>query len=103
MSSQITSAKEIPNAPFYVMSNDSHFSGWGPAAGRINTLILPCYSVEELEVVLRNVEDRPEQKYVRTLTKKPTIRGAVYYNLFTKETASIWYRADRPFIHHRKK
>lgn len=47
----VTSTRDIPKAPYYVLCNDSFMSGWGPARDAINTLIFPCATFEEAEIV----------------------------------------------------
>ncbi len=91
MSSTITTAQEIPAAPCYVLSNDSFMSGWGPAKGKINTLILPCRSFAEAEIVAQNARNRTDQKRVRIVGNKPRIQSHVYYSLHDRTDYSRWY------------
>ncbi|MFO7902321.1 MAG: hypothetical protein R6U98_06665 [Pirellulaceae bacterium] len=91
MSNTITERREIPDAPYYVMSNDSFMSGWGPAKGRINTIILPCESLREARIVEWNAGQRTDQQRVRIARNKPRLRDGVLYSLMDKEEASRWY------------
>lgn len=82
----------IPDAPYYVLSNDTFMSGWGCASGKINTLILPCDSWEEANTVATNAKTRKEQKYVRIVDKKPRLRHATHvYSVHTREEYWGWY------------
>lgn len=102
----INDRSEIPDAPFYVLSNDRFMSGWGPARNQVNTIILPCATSEQADTVLQNCQDRPEQKNVRLVIHKPRMRDSVLYSLLTEtgeHSAPLWYSKDRPFQHHRRK
>uniref|UniRef100_A0A6M3K9G2 Uncharacterized protein n=1 Tax=viral metagenome TaxID=1070528 RepID=A0A6M3K9G2_9ZZZZ len=91
MSKTVESRKEIPNAPFYVLSNDKFMSGWGAAEGKTNTIILPCDSWQEAEIVADNAKGRSDQKNVRIVINKPRLQSHVVYSLLTKEGAARWY------------
>ena len=91
MSHTITSRTEIPDAPFYVLSNDAFMSGWGPAEGKTNTIILPCESYEEAETVEATAKDRGDQKNVRIVANKPRLRPGVLYSLLVKESSPRWF------------
>ena len=54
MSTMVTTAAAIPPAPYYVLSDDAFMSDWGEAAGRVNTIILPCSDRAEAEIVATN-------------------------------------------------
>jgi hypothetical protein len=60
MSTIITSADAIPTAPYYVLSDDALMSDWGEAAGRVNTIILPCADHTEADIVATNARNRDE-------------------------------------------
>lgn len=64
----------IPDAPIYVLSNDSFMSGWGESQGKINTCVVPCASLEEANDVIRYIESRSDQKYIRLAQNKPQPR-----------------------------
>lgn len=91
-SKTIDKRSQIPEARFYVLSNDTFMSGWGPARGKINTIILPCESLEEAETVESNCHDRTDQNRVRIVGNKPRLRDGVLYSLLTRETAPFWYQ-----------
>jgi len=90
----VDSARDIPKAPYYVLSNDSYFSGWGWAEGKTNTVILPCQSWDEAMIVQDNAQRRPEQKYVRVVTHKPRLREHVLYSILD-ESATAWRTDNR--------
>lgn len=59
-------------APFYVMSNDTFFSGWGMAKGMINTVVVPCASWHEAELVVQYIKGyRTDQQRIRIVIHKP--------------------------------
>jgi hypothetical protein len=92
MADIITSAGEIPNAPFYVTCTDKFMSGWGHAEGLTNRLILPCKSQEEAWIVYDNAKGRTDQKNVQMCTTKPRLQSSGYlYQLMTKDDAANWY------------
>jgi len=91
MAKQITSASEIPKAPFYVLANDEFMSGWGPAEGKTNTIILPADSYEEAEIIADNAKARSEMKRVRIVSNKPKLQGHVIYSLMNRREAARWY------------
>jgi len=91
MSQEITKRSEIPDAPYYVLSNDTFMSGWGFAKGRINTIILPCENLREARIVEWNAHQRTDQQRVRIVRHKPRIRDGVLYSLMNREEASRWY------------
>lgn len=90
--------KEIPAARFYVLSNDKFMSGWGRAHNMTNTIILPCRSYEEAEAVARYAKSRPEQRRVRIVSNKPTLRRGVLYSVVQKpDDYSLWYSLSPEF------
>jgi hypothetical protein len=90
----VTSQREIPKAPFYVCCNDSFMSGWGHAQGKVNTLIFPCQSYEEAEIVERNARRRSDQKFVRICTRKPKLNPYHLYQVKTRDTYDRWYQPN---------
>jgi hypothetical protein len=91
MSTTIEERREIPTAPFYVLANDSFMSGWGPARGMTNTVILPCDTYAEAETVEHNAKARSDMKRVRIVGEKPRLRDGVLYSLMDRDDASRWY------------
>lgn len=91
--------ESIPEAPYYVLSNDSFMSGWGKAADRvkrspmapgltlctrqrtINTCVVPCTSLVMAIAVEAYVQTRTEQKYVRIVGNRPRSKAHVIYSL----------------------
>ena len=49
---------------YYVTMNDTFFSGWGKAEGKINKLVIECDTMDEMEIVLENALARSEMKRV---------------------------------------
>lgn len=90
-SQTVESARQIPPAYAYVLANDSFMSGWGPATGKVNTVILPCASWEEAEIVAQNARNRSEMRRVRIVARKPRLQRGHLYSLFDREFASRWY------------
>lgn len=105
MSTIVTTAAEIPPAPYYVLSDDAFMSDWGGAEGRLNTIILPCTDRAEAEIVAANARNRDEQRNVRILDRLPALSSGVVYSLMDKAEAPRWYEpgaftpepADQPY------
>lgn len=91
MSRTITERSEIPDAPCYVLANDSFMSGWGHARGKINTVILPCKTRQEAQSVEDYANCRSEMKRVRVVCNKPRLRKGHLYSLLTRDNATAWY------------
>lgn len=87
------SVSDIPNAPYYVLCNDSFMSGWGYASGKINTIILVCADYNEAKKVAAYTESRNDQKYVRIVSNKPRLNNAThYYSLHDRYSYPNWYK-----------
>lgn len=65
----------IPDAPYYVCSNDPFFSGWGHAENVTNVCVVPCASMWEAREVVGYIERRDDQKRIRIVQNKPRPRG----------------------------
>ena len=91
MSHTVNARKDVPNAPCYVLSNDSFMSGWGEARDKTTTIILPCASYEQAQIVFDNAKARTDQKNVRIVAHKPRFRSGVLYSLLTIDTSSAWF------------
>jgi hypothetical protein len=93
MSQQITSRSEIPDAPYYVLANDTFMSGWGPAQGKTNTVILPCQSWSEAQYVESYATfQRTDMQRVRIVVHKPRLNNATHlYSLMDRNEAASWY------------
>lgn len=81
---------------FYVTMNDTFMSGWGHAEGKTNKLIIECETLEQVETVMENAENRNEMKYVNWHMKKYP-----YYNpnkflvqVKTKKDYPKWFEKD---------
>ena len=93
MSDTIKNVNEIPVSPFYVTCKDTFMSGWGRASGLDNTLILPCDTLAEAEIVKDNAEGRGDQINVIIHQTKPRLRShGVLYSLFNRISAPRWYQ-----------
>lgn len=72
----------IPDAPFYVLSNDPFFSGEQPNGDDlINTCVVPVASAREAKAVVAYVESRKDQNRIRVVDKKPRSRSGVRLSL----------------------
>ena len=90
MNTTITSAKQIPDAKFYVLTNDRFFSDWF-GNGKTNTIILPCDSMEQVITIMKHAKSRKDQYNVRCVFNKPRIREGRIYSLYSMESAPTWY------------
>jgi hypothetical protein len=89
---QPTTPSSIPDAPYYVLSNDSFMSGWGCANGKINTIILTCADMTEAQDVAAYAQSRGDQKYVRIVNNKPKLRLKThFYSLHDRYDYGRWY------------
>lgn len=87
----ITSTTQIPAAPYYVVTEDSFMSGWGPARGKVNVIILPCATYDEALIVEQNAKARGDQKRVRINATRPRIRPHWLVSLHTRDDYDAWY------------
>lgn len=71
----------IPDAPYYVVSDDAFMSHWGRAAGRANRCVVPCRDMREALRVQAYAMSRREQSNVRVSPEKPKLEKGVYYSL----------------------
>jgi hypothetical protein len=72
---------EIPAAPYYVTSQDTFMSGWGPCEGKKNICIVPCPDSQTANRVASYVRSRSDQVSVRVVGSKPRNRPGVMYSL----------------------
>ena len=92
MDDQITSKAQIPDAPYYVLTNDKFMSGWGMAEHKINTLIFVCDSYKQAQIVEKNALGRTDQTRVRIVSNKPKLNNSThYYQLKTQASYDSWY------------
>jgi hypothetical protein len=94
MAITITDQEQIPDAPWYVLSTDTFMSGWGPAKGLVNRLILPCESEAEAEDVAEYARSRTDTKNVEILNQKPYLGWTDPYlwQVMDPDDSSAWYR-----------
>lgn len=91
MTEIIEKRSEIPDAPAYVLSNDTFTSGWGWAEGKTNTCIWPCQSTGEAFYVAAMVSARSDMARVRVVFNKPRLRSHIVYSLFNREESKRYY------------
>jgi hypothetical protein len=92
MDDHITSKTQIPDAPYYVLTNDKFMSGWGMAEHKINTLIFVCDSYKQAQIVEKNALGRTDQTRVRIVSNKPKLNNSThYYQLKTQASYDSWY------------
>jgi len=73
--------KPIPDAKWYVVSEDKFMSGWGRAIDKKNLCVIPCDDLAEAERVETYIQSRAEQKRIRIVAKKPKTKPNVIYSL----------------------
>ena len=56
---------------YYVTMTDKFMSGWGPATGKTNKLIVECETYDQAELIERNAKKRSEMRYVNIRSTKP--------------------------------
>ena len=67
--------------PAYVVANDKFMSGWGDAANKKNWFAVECYSPDQVDTILKAMDDRKEMTYVRVLYEKPRDTAKVVVSL----------------------
>lgn len=77
----MTDPKDIPSAPYYVLSDDVFMSGWGEAEGATNRCVVACSNLKVAERVARYAHGRKEQRNVRIVQTKPGRRRGYVYSL----------------------
>lgn len=91
------SFKNIPDAPYYVLSNDISMSNWGKAKGKINTCVIPCQTIKEAQQVIAYIKtERTDQQQVRVVSRKPRAKDHVIYSLVTG-----WIENSKLILHAR--
>lgn len=84
------------NKKYYVTMTDKFMSGWGPAKGKKNKLVLECTSYDEALIVADNASKRSEMKHINITSRKPYYRAEEYYVSYkTKKEYSTWYIDNR--------
>jgi hypothetical protein len=80
----------------YVTATDKFFSGWGPAEGKKNKLVLECENLQQAHIVAENLYKRPEMIYVNIVTKrKPYFNSNRFYTSFkTIEDCPSFYKGE---------
>ncbi len=64
---------------YYVVMTDRFMSGWGPAADKINKLVISCNNKSEAEVVADNAKRRGEMKEVKVRATMPKFDSLYYH------------------------
>ena len=70
---------------YYVTMTDRFMSGWGPATGKTNKLVIECETYEQAEKLEAHALTRSEMKYVNIRTSKPYYKGNVLVSWKTWE------------------
>jgi hypothetical protein len=82
------------NDKLYVSAQDNFFSYWGKSRFKINRICFECDSLEEAEIVLRNLEQREEMEAERiTLTKEENSKTILVHHA-NKNNAARWYQPN---------
>lgn len=84
--STIVTVDQIPQAPYYVLSDDPLMSKWGQSNGKVNVCVIPCNNLHEAKCVLAYVKNRGDQENPR-ITK--TIQ---HYSNRTYSLLTSWRR-----------
>ena len=94
MATTITEQDQSPDAPWYVLSVDTFMSGWGPAKGLVNRLILPCKSRHEARDVAEYARARMDTEDVKIVREKPYPgwRDGYLWQVMDPDDSSAWYR-----------
>lgn len=87
----------IPEAPYYVVSEDTFMSGWGHAKDKRNIVVVPCDDYDTAERVFDYAKSRSDQKKVRINTTPPETKQNVIYSLVSDwiETSLRWDEGGR--------
>ena len=92
MALTVHNREQIPDAPWYVLSTDTFMSGWGPASGRTNRLILPRDSKAEAEDVADYARSRTDTSRGCITTQKPRLRAGYLWQVMNPDHSHSWYR-----------
>lgn len=65
---------------FYVRMTDKFMSGWGPARGKSNVLVVECETLAQAEAIEAAARRRSEMKRVALCSTKPKARAGVLYS-----------------------
>ena len=90
----------IPDAPWYVTSTDTFFSGSDPNRGKkINRLVFPAKDLEEARIVEDNLKHkRTDQANIRLSTHRPKFdKSRIFVDVFPKTTSEKFYKKDADF------
>lgn len=71
---------------YYVSMLDKFMSGWGPAEGKMNRLVIECDTVEEAQIVRDNARARSEMSGIEILKKKPVYAQNAYFTSYHDKT-----------------
>ncbi|WP_300855769.1 hypothetical protein [uncultured Clostridium sp.] len=76
----------------WVTATDTFLSGWGQARDKINKIVLECDSWEEAQIVMENMRNRSDMKYINYFYERPTYPKNYYMTQYkTKEDMPNWY------------
>ena len=75
----------------FVRMTDSFLSDWGICEGKINVLVIECYTLEQAENIFRASKRRSEMKHVQICLNRPKNRSNVLYtNKHYNQMGEIW-------------
>ena len=78
---------------YYVTMTDKFMSGWGHAKDKINKLVFVCKSFKEAQTVMKNAENRTDQKNINYRDTKPYYSPRKYFVQYkTKDDYPSWYK-----------
>ena len=63
---------------YYVTMTDNFFSGWGPAEGKTNKLIIICSNYDQASQIANHARTRNEMNYVNICVTKPSYKSVSY-------------------------
>ena len=63
---------------YYVTMTDNFFSGWGPAEGKTNKLIIICSNYDQASQIANHARTRNEMNHVNICVTKPSYKSVSY-------------------------
>lgn len=96
MSKIVETPADVPASDYFVVARDSFMSGWGPARGKVNYVLLPV-TAKESAVVAENARARTDMQNVRVSSRKGVVAllrrsgSGALLSLMDREDASRWY------------
>jgi len=76
---------------YYLTMTDRFMSGWGPATGKTNKLVIECETSEQAEILKDHADIRPEMECVNVLQSKPYYDDNVFVSWKTwDDMGGLW-------------